>query len=108
MTSVPLIELIFDATCPNVDVARRQVRDALIRIGRVPRWTEWDRAEAGAPAYVRRYASPTVLVAGHDVAGGGNIDAGAGCRVYRDSGGALVGAPTVESIVAALAAAERS
>jgi len=106
VASVPTVELIFDATCPNVDVARRQVRDALVRIGRVPQWTEWDRAAAGAPAYVQRYASPTVLVAGRDVAGGGTIDAGAGCRVYRDSVGEFVGAPTVDSIVAALTAAE--
>ena len=105
---VPTVELIFDATCPNVDVTRRQLRDALARIGRVPRWTEWDRATAGAPAYVQRYASPTVLVAGRDVAGGGTVDPGAGCRVYRDSAGVFVGAPTVDSIVAALTAAERA
>ena len=107
MASVPTVELIFDAACPNVDMARRRVRDALVRIGRAPRWTEWDRAAAGAPAYVQRYASPTVLVAGRDVAGIGTIDAGSGCRIYRDSTGALVGAPTVDSIVAALTAADR-
>lgn len=107
MATVPTVELIFDATCPNVDGARRQLRDALERVGRAPRWTEWDRAAASAPPYVQRYASPTVLVDGRDVAGGGHIDAGAGCRVYRDTAGAFVGAPTVDSIVAALTAAER-
>jgi hypothetical protein len=106
VASVPTVELIFDATRPNVDAARRQVRDALVRIGRVPQGIEWDRATAGAPADVQRYASPTVLVAGRDITGGGTIDAGAGCRVYRDSAGEFVGAPTVDAIVAALTAAE--
>ena len=100
------VELIFDATCPNVDATRRQLRDALTRIGRPPKWTEWDRAAPDAPAYAQRYASPTVLVRGRDVAGGGDLDGCAGCRVYRDATGAILGAPTVDSIVAALTAAE--
>ncbi len=101
-----VVELIFDATCPNVDAARRQLRDALVRTGRLPMWTEWDRATPDAPAYAQRYASPTVLVAGRDVAGARELDAGAGCRVYRDATGAFLRAPTVDAIVAALTAAE--
>jgi hypothetical protein len=100
------VELIYDATCPNVDAARQQLRDALTRAGRPPVWTEWDRAASGSPAYVRRYASPTVLVAGCDVTGAADLDAGDGCRVYRDATGTLVPAPCAQTILAAISSAE--
>jgi mercuric ion transport protein len=100
------IELIFDATCPNVDVARAQLAAALTQAGRPNVWIEWDRANPGAPSHVLRFASPTILVAGRDVAGPSALDAGAGCRLYRDSSGAAARAPTVPMILAALASAE--
>jgi hypothetical protein len=89
------VELIFDATCPHVQAARAELREALARAGRPGAWTEWDRAAPDAPPYVKRYASPTVLVNGTDVAGGGGaLDAGAcGCRL---------GTPSAEMILAAL------
>ena len=96
------VELIYDATCPNVDAARQQLRDALTRAGRPPIWTEWERAAPDSPAYVRRFASPTVLVGGRDVAGGGDLDAGDGCRVYQDDGGTFSPAPSAQTIFAAL------
>jgi mercuric ion transport protein len=106
---VPLtssVELIYDATCPNVDAARQALRDALTRAGRPLIWTEWDRAAPGSPAYVRRYASPTVLVAGCDVTGAADLHAGDGCRVYLDDTGTLLRAPSAQTILAALSAAE--
>jgi hypothetical protein len=96
------VELIFDASCPHVDAARRHVREALARVGLVARWTEWDRAAATSPPYARHYASPTVLVGGRDVVDAGEGIAGDGCRVYADETGALRGAPGVEVIVGAL------
>lgn len=96
------IELIYDRDCPNVERARANLREAL-QTGRQPlRWTEWERADAGAPGYVRGFGSPTVLVDGRDVAG----DRGEGdvscCRLYHDERGTMVGAPPTERILAAL------
>ena len=102
----PSIELIFDRSCPHVDAARDQLREALTRSGRAAAWTEWERAAPNAPGYAQRYASPTVLVAGRDVAGVDPVDAGAGCRIYYDARGARVPAPTAHMIVGALRAAE--
>jgi mercuric ion transport protein len=100
------VELIYDATCPNVDAARQQLLDALARAGRPPVWTEWDRAAPGSPAHVRRHASPTVLVAGCDVMGAPELDGGDGCRVYRDAKGTFLRAPSAQTILAAISSAE--
>jgi len=93
------IELIFDATCPNVEATRAALREALARAGRPATWTEWDRAAADAPPHALRYASPTVLVAGRDVVSGGTLDAGSGCRLVT---------PSAPVILAALLAAEHA
>lgn len=100
------VELIFDETCPHIDAARQQLRDALAHTGRPPVWMEWDRAAPDSPPHVRRYASPTVLVAGCDVAGGHELDAGDGCRVYPDVNGIFLRAPSAQAIVAAIISAE--
>ena len=98
------VELIFDASCPHVDAARRHVREALARVGLVAHYTEWDRAASTIPPYARHYASPTVLVGGRDVVGAGERVTGDGCRVYVDESGALRGVPDVAVIVGALLA----
>lgn len=95
MTSV---ELIFDATCPNVDAAREALYEALGAFA----WVEWERADPAAPPYAKAYASPTVLVDGRDVAGAGALDAGSGCRVYVRTNGTYAGAPSAEMILAAV------
>ncbi len=105
MSPGPQVELIFDATCPNVDAARVELRAAFARAGRPPDWIEWDRAAPDAPQYARRYASPTVLVAGQDVVNAtAALDAGDGCRVYRDATGRLLPAPGAATIFVALTA----
>ena len=101
VTARSSVELIFDATCPHVEAARAQLREALGRAGRPAAWTEWDRAASDAPAHAQRYASPTVLVDGRDVSGGGTLVAGgSGCRVG--------GAPSAQVILAALLEAEHA
>ena len=104
---IPRIELIFDADCPNIERARAHLRAALATAGIVAHWTEWDRASPSAPRHVQRYASPTVLVNGTDVAGESKLDAGSGCRVYPSAEG-MQGAPPPETIVRALSAARES
>jgi hypothetical protein len=92
------VELIFDATCPNVGAARAALREALGAFS----WIEWERADPAAPPYARAYASPTVLIGGRDVGGGSALDAGSGCRVYAHANGTFAGAPSAEMILEAL------
>src|SRR5690349_18242017 len=92
------VVIVGDADCPNVGLARERVGLALERLGLPQTWRELDRNEA--PEAWRRFASPTVLVAGQDVAKGD--DAGAACRLYDDGCGGFDGAPSVELIVIAL------
>jgi hypothetical protein len=101
----PTVELIFDSACPHVEAAREQLRLALTQAGHRAVWVEWDRSAPGAPAYARCYASPSVLVAGRDVAGEALLDAGPGCRLYRDAGGITLAAPSTQMILTALTAA---
>ena len=78
------IELIYDATCPNVPAARDRLSEVLASLGMTEGWREWERSSPEAPAYALDYGSPTILVNGEDVAGAtGNVGRGA-CRVYVD------------------------
>jgi hypothetical protein len=96
------VTLVYDRECPNVEAARTQLRKALAGLGQAPVWQEWDRESADAPASVRRYGSPTVLIGGKDVAGeAGEADANC-CRVYASGDGRLEGVPSVTAIQAAL------
>jgi hypothetical protein len=100
------VELIYDPGCPNVDTARGRLRAALVVSGLPAIWREWERGVRSSPSYVQRWASPTILVNGHDVSAGDAssmaLDGEAGCRVYHDTSGRLEGAPSVGTIVAAL------
>lgn len=100
------VELIYDSDCPNVPQARENLLRAFGQTGLAPRWQEWDRADAGAPAYTRAYGSPTVLVNGKDVAGSSAADA-ASCRIYVSGDGRHQGVPPVALIAAALAGTPR-
>ena len=98
-----LVELIYQADCPNVRRTRQNLLEALARSGAPARWTEWDSTGPGAPAYARHFASPTILVNGRDVAADNGVDSGAACRLYIGLQGSISGAPSVELIAAALA-----
>jgi hypothetical protein len=99
---MPTIELIYDSDCPNVPQARTNLLRAFSQAGMASRWREWDRADADAPAHVRAYGSPTILVDGRDVAGATAADA-ACCRIYTNDQGGKQGVPPIALIVAALA-----
>lgn len=98
---MPTVELIYDSDCPNVPQARENLLRAFGQTGLAPRWQEWDRADADAPAYTRAYGSPTVLMNGKDVAGSSAAYA-ASCRIYVSGDGRQQGVPPVALIVAAL------
>ena len=99
------VELIFDSDCPNVPAARNQLTKALTKVGLSPQWQEWDRADTKSPAYTQNYASPSILVNGHDVAGGESLDGTSGCRVYTDEDGNFQGVPSLHLITRALVTA---
>jgi len=98
---VSTIEFIFDTDCPNVTATRENLRAALRRAGIAARWTEWNRADTKAPAYVQGYGSPTVLIDGRDVAGIEPTDAPS-CRIYSNASGKQRGELSVEMILKAL------
>ena len=89
------IELVYFQGCPNADIARTNVRAALQALGRPTDITEWDQLAPEAPARIKRYGSPTILVTGRDITGVGE-GTGATCRAD--------GAPSAATIRAALEA----
>lgn len=96
------VELIYDADCPRVGEARAALLGAFARRGFPACWSEWDCEDPEAPAYVRSYGSPTVLVDGHDVDGSLSTNGSGYCRLYETLGGGLSGAPSVDRIASAL------
>lgn len=96
------IELVHDADCPNVGKARRALAQALADAGMAQGWTEWVRDDPAAPAHVRRYGSPTILVDGSDVGGTEPGVTSETCRLYRAADGGVDGAPDVHAVAAAL------
>lgn len=97
-----IIELIYDADCPNIPAARAALQAAISRVSPSLTWREWDRKDPKIPGHAKPYASPTVLVDGQDVSGGAPIGGEASCRIYRDVAGKMQGSPPVEDIIAAL------
>ncbi len=95
------IELIYDRGCPHVEDARAALQRALGDLDLPLEWQEWDREAPEAPPHARNYGSPTVLVDGRDVSGGGAETASNCCRVYHEAG-RLQWAPSMELIRAAL------
>jgi mercuric ion transport protein len=85
-----LIELVYFDGCPHADLARQRVQEALRSAGLSARLREWERSDPSAPAHVRYYASPTVLVDGRDVTGVGPGADTVACHAE--------GAPSVDAI----------
>lgn len=89
------VELVFFEGCPNAQHARENIRTALASLGLREAWQEWDQKGTDVPDHVRGYGSPTVLVDGKDVTGGGAVGGMAlACRAD--------GPPAVEVIATAL------
>ncbi|MGH7714350.1 MAG: thioredoxin family protein [Gemmatimonadaceae bacterium] len=103
--AAPIVDLIFDVDCPNVDEARTLLRTALTETGYSATWREWDREAPETPAALRGLGSPTILVNGTDVSGGADSSAPADrancCRVYRN-GERLRGVPALSTVILAL------
>lgn len=93
---MPTVDFVYDKDCPNVKAARANLMRAFSRAGLSARWREHQIGSPDAPAHVRGFGSPTILVDGVDV---GGLAAGAEdcCRVYEGGG-----APDVRLIAEAL------
>lgn len=76
----PKIQLLVFDGCPLAHAARNSLRAALESLG-LQGFEEIDIGDANAPAELRRWGSPTILVDAHDVAGNEKGEA-IGCRVY--------------------------
>lgn len=98
------VELVYERSCPFVRDTRRRLMEAFRAAGLTPRWTEWETGDPKAPARVRDFGSPTLLVDGRDVAGAPADEAGHCCRIYSLDG-ASPGVPPLATIVTALTAA---
>ncbi len=97
---MPLVDLVYDADCPHISLARANLASALAECGFEPRWQEHVIGDPDAPPRVRGFGSPTILVDGVDVAGS-EPGAEACCRIYNTERG-TTGAPSVELIARAL------
>lgn len=89
------IDLVYFEGCPNAELARENLRAALREAGRQADWSEWDLASDATPEQFRRHGSPTVLVDGEDVTGGGSDAVAMACRAD--------GAPSAATILSRLA-----
>jgi len=102
-----VVEIIYFEGCPNLPDAREHLMQAFAKSGRIQQWQEWNRDDPESPPYASHYGSPTILVDGKDVTGDPPIEDGsAACRVYLDDSGVAQGAPAIDTIVAALVAAD--
>lgn len=101
----PRVELVYDPDCPNVAAARTVLLQALARTRGIASWVEWDRQAPETPAHVRGYGSPTILVNGQDVGDAVPGDGAASCRVYTDGADGFRRVPSIDQVIAALAAA---
>lgn len=99
---MPNVELIYDADCPNVVAARKQLRAAFQDLGQTPGWQEWDRGSPSSPAHAKQYGSPTILVNGRDVTGVSPSGVANCCRVYHSKRDGFQGVPPIDAITSAL------
>lgn len=100
------VDLVYDADCPNVSLARTNLLLAFARAGAKPKWSEYQVGDPNAPAHTRGYGSPTILVDGRDVAGLPPSGESC-CRIYPGGAGQLH-APSAEQIATALTAAPQT
>lgn len=80
ITSGANIELVFFEGCPNVSLARENLRAALQGEGKDTTWTEWDLLADSTPKRFHEHGSPTILIDGRDVTGDPTSNAAMSCR----------------------------
>lgn len=96
------VVLLYERSCPNVQLARANLLRAFSLAKLPASWREVDLEASDTPAEWTTFGSPTIVVDGRDV-GGGTPGQGATCRLYEQDG-RLTGAPSAARIAAALGA----
>ncbi len=95
------VEFVYEETCPFIGATRSRLIAAFQEAEMRPQWTEWATNDPDAPAYVRAYGSPTILVDGQDIADVPTEEAENCCRIYS-SEIKMQGVPPLDMIVDAL------
>ena len=93
---MPEVLLLYFKGCPNVEVARENIKTALRRAGLTPVWKEIDLEDDATSQSLRGFPSPTVLVKGVCVKTGRSTPPGGAGSCSVD------GAPEVEDILKGL------
>ncbi len=93
-----LIQLLYFTDCPNVELARSALGEALRAEGIEEPFEEIDVESAHAPSWARGWGSPTILIDGEDVSGQAPSTSSC-CRLYAG------GAPAVDDVRERLRAA---
>lgn len=95
------IELIYDKSCPNVDLARESLKQAMEKAELKLNWLEWDQSDMDAPDYTKNFGSPTILINGQDVMISESSSKPC-CRIYPDGQDGFEKAPPVRIIIESL------
>lgn len=101
------ITLLYDPLCPNADLARDNIRQALAELSLPAKWKEADISKPRVRKHLKVSGSPTVLVNGLDVSDAPPDSQAACCRLYASKGGGFLGAPSVNVIIDAIEAARQ-
>jgi hypothetical protein len=94
------VDLLYVAGCPNRELARERLSEAVQRAGVEATIREREVTDEAEAVALGMRGSPTILVCGEDVDGGGEAAGSLSCRLYTTDGG-IEGAPTVDAILAA-------
>lgn len=93
--------LYFDG-CPNSEVARERLAEALDRLGLDPSVVTYATVETTEEAERLGFrGSPSILIDGTDPFAADESPVGLSCRIYRTNAG-VEGAPTVDALTTAL------
>ena len=98
------ITLLYDPDCPNVELARENIRQALAKLSLATNWKEVNISEPQTPKQLKVSGSPTVLVNGADVSDTPADGKVACCRLYNSEDGQLARAPSIDAVVHAIKA----
>lgn len=102
MSTKPVVELIYDLSCPNIVETRRALINAFKELDLTPRWKEWDRNSNDTPSYARNYGSPTILINGEDIIEESRPTESNNCRLYQNASGKTTGVPSLELLKTSL------
>jgi glutaredoxin len=100
------IQLLTFQGCAHAAAARDLLTRVLASSKAEDAFEEVDTHAANTPEPYRSYASPTILVDGEAIGGGGALQ-GNCCRLYLDDHGRLVGLPSEAALRSALDRAAR-